>query len=74
MHFVTFHDFAVVKQRVTVTSQPHQSSKHLSINNKLFVGTSQRISDPGTAWSYIDHVLEEVEPSNGTDLISVVEK
>lgn len=72
--FFTFHGFAVVKQRVAVTFQPHQSSKHLSINNKLPVSTNQVVSDPGSSWSYIDHVLEEVEPGSGTDLISVVEK
>lgn len=70
----TFHDFAVVKQRVAATFQPHQSSKHLPIHNKLCVATSQTMSDPGSLWSYIDHVIEEVEPADGTDLISVVEK
>lgn len=68
--YFTFHDFSVVKQRVAVTVQPHQSSKHLPINKKLF----ERRSDPPALWSYIDHVLGEVEPANGTDLISVVEK
>lgn len=35
--FFTFHDFAVVKQRVVVASEPHQPSEHLPTNNKLFV-------------------------------------
>lgn len=70
----TFHGFAVVKQRVAVTFQPHQSSKHLSIRNELWVATSQTMSDPGSTWSHIDHVLEEVEPGDEADLISVVEK
>lgn len=64
-----------------MTIQPHQSSKHLPIDKVLFISqksngtrSDQIRSDPGSTQSYIDHVSEEAEPGNGTDLISVVEK
>lgn len=65
-----------MKQRVAVAFQSHQSSEHFSIKKRLFVLKSQRKSDPGgtSLHSYIDHVLEEVKPGKGTDLISVMEK
>lgn len=66
--------FAAVTQRVAVTFKPHQSSKHLHMNNKLLVARSRTVSDPGSTWSHTDHVLEEAEPANGTDLISAMEK
>lgn len=70
----TVDEAAGVKQRRAVCVHADQSSEHLEPTR---FGLERELDNwPQTGWtrSHIDHVLEGVEPSSGTDLISVMEK